>query len=115
MASPLSSKMHAIIYIKSISFLIDSDYSNAEFNQTKGLTFLMLINFIQILAMLMDEEKISPRDEREPQLLRGRIMSHLVDEIFSLFNFFCHTPYLSSFTRDPMVKFQDYSQVVELP
>ena len=76
---------------ESISFLIDSGRSEAKFNQGKGgLTFPDAESSYSNLAMLMEQEKFS--DDMDPQemsenlqLLRGRTLSRLGDEIFSPF------------------------------
>ena len=56
----------------------------------RGLTFPEADSSYSNLAMLMEEEKFSdemdPQEMSEnPQLLRGRTLSRLVDEIFSPF------------------------------
>lgn len=80
-----------LVQMKSISFLIDSGRSEAKFNQGKGgLTFPDAESSYSNLAILMEQEKFS--DDMDPQemsenlqLLRGRTLSRLVDEIFSPF------------------------------
>ena len=71
--------------------MIDSGRSEAKFNQGKGgLTFPDAESSSSNLAMLMEEEKFE--DDMDPQemsenlqLLRGRTLSRLADEIFSPF------------------------------
>lgn len=93
--------------------MIDSGRSEAKFNQGKGggLTFPDAESSYSNLAMLMKEEKFS--DDMDPQemsenlqLLRGRTLSRLVDEIFSPFKILSPTHLLPSFTEEERRIFQ---------
>jgi hypothetical protein len=58
--------------------------------KASGLTFPDAESSYSNLAMLMEQEKFS--DDMDPQLLSGRTLSRLVDEIFSPFRNFSPTP-----------------------